>query len=99
MVRTRVTLLLGVWGASLQRVEVWKVKDTIWFVLNSVKQLLQLRTEMGGGEGGGVLQVKITMNFIMILTMGSAQKGSCRVLATRYECLNGHLNGAEIPIY
>ena len=93
MVRTRVTLLLGVWGASLQREEVWKVKDTIWFVLNSVKQLLQLRTEMGG------LQVKITMNFIMILTMGSAQKGSCRVLVTRYECLNGHLNGAEFPIY
>ena len=48
MVRTRVTLLLGVWGASLERKEVWKVKDTIWFVLNSVKQLLQLRTEMGG---------------------------------------------------
>ena len=50
MVRTRVTLLLGVWGASLQREDVWKVKDTIWFVLNSVKQLLQLRTEMGGSS-------------------------------------------------
>ena len=74
MVRTRVTLLLGVWGASLQREEVWKVKDTIWFVLNSVKQLLQLRTEMGG------LQVKITMNIIMILTMGLIMKCPERIM-------------------
>ena len=47
MVRTRVTLLLGVWGASLQREEVWKVKDTIWFVLNSVKQLLHSEERWG----------------------------------------------------
>ena len=47
MVRTRVTLLLGVWGASLQRKEVWKVKDTIWFVLNSVKQLLHSEQRWG----------------------------------------------------
>ena len=74
MVRTRVTLLLGVWGASLQREEVWKVKDTIWFVLNSVKQLLHSEERWGG------LQVKITMNFIMILTMGLIMKCPERIM-------------------
>ena len=47
MVRTRVTLLLGVWGASLQREEVWKVKDTIWFVLNTTQN-----------RDGGVFKLK-----------------------------------------